>query len=194
MAHLAEQVASELQAQPALFSGFQHQYGDQGIQQWERGREPAGLMPALERLAIGEISARPVLAGSTYYLVQRVDAAKRVPSAGPSYELSHDPDPDLDYFVRQATGPGVVRYIRYFAEAGRKQLQLDPASEHDFIAAHDALIEALEAESEPSARSRVLNAALAKLEAVLGSQAFNTYLGFIRDQLAHEFLAEQPSG
>jgi hypothetical protein len=185
---VALRIAAELRDQPALFAGFARQYCCAEVKRWSAGREPPGILPALERLQPGELSPRPIRAGAAFYLLRRVDLARAPAPSPPVYELPRDPHPDLDQLVRRARGAAVARYIRFFAERGGVRLRLERARQREFVAVHQQLAQALERENDEGARSRLLHDALAELQALLGERAFDAYLGLVRGHMARELL------
>ena len=184
MAQALEQAAAvlgELDRKPERFEELQQIHCCKKIRRWTDGRGDIVLSRALEALSVGEIAGKPLLYGSAYWVIKRLDPSRLPPEKPRLYELPNPSEPDYEGLLKYNSGNQIARAARLLAEAIQKSAEFSPKVIESIGATLGDLAAKLEQNPDDGAavQSNVY-AALAALEKQLSAEQFSRFKSFGR--------------
>jgi hypothetical protein len=122
----AEAVSREIESKPELFEEFQQTYCCKDIRRWSEGKGDINLSRALDALSMGEIAKNPLVYGSAYWVIRRLDPS-RLPSERPRLaELPNPSEPDFEGLLKYNSGQQIAGAARSLAGAIEKSGEFPP--------------------------------------------------------------------
>lgn len=120
------ELSRQLQEHPGRFGELQRKHCCVGAEQWEEGRGWPTLTAAVTRLELNEISREPVVSGSSYVLLRRIEpVTPKAPTV--THDLPAPAQPSLEPFIRSHAGAVIASVLAAGAEEARATLGLPSA-------------------------------------------------------------------
>jgi hypothetical protein len=179
----AEALARRYAAAPATF-GAPGELPTAPLQ-WPSGRGVPGVELQLAGLALGEVGATPVQAEFSFQISQRV-APQFVAPERYETELPAPSAPDIDYHTGQMSPALLHELLRASDDSARRQLRLSPGRLSELQALHAGAV--FPDAAEPSEAAADFGRVLQRTRALLGRQAYATYLSVLQRELAAALL------
>jgi hypothetical protein len=177
----AESVRHELESKPEQFEEFQQIHCCREIRRWTDGRGDIDLSRALDALAMGEIAKNPLLNGSAYWVIKRLDPNRLPPEQPRLAELPNPSEPDFDGLLKYNSGRQIAGAARSFAEAIQKSFVVSPQAIHGVGEALGDLAAKLERNPDDGAAIRAnVYASLAVIKNQLSAEQFSRFEFFGR--------------
>ena len=179
--HKAEAAGRELTQQPERFEEFQQIHRSEKIRRWAEGegRGDPMLSRALDELAMGEVAKKPLLYGSAYWVIKRLDPDTLPPREPILTELPKPDAPDFEALLRVNNGQQIAGAARSLAEAIQKSTAFSAEGMQRIGETLSNLATRLEQNPDDGSAVHVnVHCALASLKEKLSVEQFNRFKSF----------------
>jgi hypothetical protein len=185
----AQGVLRELESNPGRFQEFQRIYCCDSVQRWSEGQGDLELTRALGRLSFGEVARTPLLQGTGYWIVKRLDP-RTLPHEAPRLtDLPQPNDPDYESIVGGNDGVQIASALRALLGDAKQSTKLPPTTLATTTEVVERVVTDLEKnQADKRAVRATLHAAYASLEKQLGAERFEQLTTFGRRWVIRQMM------
>jgi hypothetical protein len=177
----AETVSRELKHQPERFEALQAKYCCKEIKRWPERRGDPDFSRVLDALSPGEIAEKPLLVGSAYWVIRRLDPSTLPPQKPRLTELPNPSAPDFEALLEFNNGHQIAGAARDLAEDIKKRAAFSPEVIQRIGAILGNLAETVEKNADDAAAVKAnVYSTLATLENKLTAEQFSGFQTFGR--------------